>query len=181
MANLHMKGTGTVLVVTHFVTSACCCPVTQLCLFVIPRTAAPQTSLSFTISQNLLKLMSIESVMPSKTTSSCCPLLLLPSIFPRIRVFSNNSALHIRWTKYWSFSFNISPSSEYSRLISFRIEGFYLWGDGVDQTLLESLTQRVRKFLKSPEHSRSFDEQDFTYSWASALLAFFVKEIKFLP
>ena len=62
-------------------------------------------------------------------------------------------------------------------LIFFRIEGFYLWGDGVDQTLLESLTQRVRKFLKSPEHSRSFDEQDFTYPWASTLLAFFVKEI----
>ena len=66
-------------------------------------------------------------------------------------------------------------------LIFFRIEGFYLWGDGVDQTLLESLTQRVRKFLKSPEHSRSFDEQDFTYPWASTLLAFFVKERKFLP
>ena len=121
-----MKGTGTVLVVTHFVTSACCCPVTQLCLFVIPRTAAPQTSLSFTISQNLLKLMSIESVMPSKTTSSCCPLLLLPSIFPRIRVFSNNSALHIRWTKYWSFSFNISPSSEGSGLVFFRMDWFDL-------------------------------------------------------
>ena len=151
-------------------------------LFATPWTLAYQASLS-TIMQSLLKLMSIESktVMLSSHLILCCPLLLLPSIFPSIRVISIESALCIRWTKYWSFSFNISPSSEYSRLISFRIEGFYLWGDGVDQTLLESLTQRVRKFLKSPEHSRSFDEQDFTYSWASALLAFFVKEIKFLP
>ena len=151
-------------------------------LFATPWTLAYQASLS-TIMQSLLKLMSIESktVMLSSHLILCCPLLLLPSIFPSIRVISIESALCIRWTKYWSFSFNISPSSEYSRLISFRIEGFYLWGDGVDQTLLESLTQRVRKFLKSPEHSRSFDEQDFTYPWASTLLAFFVKEIKFLP
>ena len=151
-------------------------------LFATPWTLAYQASLS-TIMQSLLKLMSIESktVMLSSHLILCCPLVLLPSIFPSIRVISIESALCIRWTKYWSFSFNISPSSEYSRLISFRIEGFYLWGDGVDQTLLESLTQRVRKFLKSPEHSRSFDEQDFTYPWASTLLAFFVKEIKFLP
>ena len=151
-------------------------------LFATPWTLAYQASLS-TIMQSLLKLMSIESktVMLSSHLILCCPLLLLPSIFPSIRVISIESALCIRWTKYWSFTFNISPSSEYSRLISFRIEGFYLWGDGVDQTLLESLTQRVRKFLKSPEHSRSFDEQDFTYPWASTLLAFFVKEIKFLP
>ena len=91
-------------------------------LFVTPWTAACQASLSMTNSQNLLKLMSIESVMPSNHLILCHPLLLLPSIFPSIRVFSNESALHIRWPKYWSFSFSISPSSEYSGLLSFRID-----------------------------------------------------------
>ena len=90
-------------------------------LFVIPWTAAHQASLSITNSQTLLKLMSAESVMPSSHLI-CHPLLLLPSIFPSIRVFSNESALHIRWPKYWSFSFNISPSNEYSGLISFRMD-----------------------------------------------------------
>ena len=89
-----------------------------------PWTAACQASLSFTISWSLLKLMSIESVMPSNHLILCCPLLLLPSIFPSIRVFSSESALHIRWPKYWSFSFSISPSNEYSELISFRIDWF---------------------------------------------------------
>ena len=84
--------------------------------------AACQASLSFTISQGLLKLMSIELVMPSNHLILCHPLLLLPSIFPSIRVFSNESALRIRWPKYWSFS--ISPSNEYSGLISFRIDWF---------------------------------------------------------
>ena len=84
-------------------------------------TAARQTSLSITISRILLKLMSIESVMPSNHLILCCPLLLPPSIFPSIRIFSNESALYIRWLKYWSFSFNISPSNEYSGLISFRM------------------------------------------------------------
>ena len=82
--------------------------------------AACQASLSFTICQSLLKLMSIESVMPSNHLIFCCPLLLLPLIFPSIRVFSNESALHIRWSKYWNFS--ISPFSKYSGLISFRID-----------------------------------------------------------
>ena len=91
-------------------------------LFATPWTAACQASLSFTNSQNLLKLMSIESVMPSSHLILCCPLLLPPSIFPRIRVFSSESALHTRWPKYWSFSFSISPSSEYSGLISFRMD-----------------------------------------------------------
>ena len=91
-------------------------------LFATPWTAACQASLSFTNSQNLLKLMSIESVMPSSHLILCCPLLLPPSIFPRIRVFSSESALHTRWPKYWSFSFSISPSSEYSALISFRMD-----------------------------------------------------------
>ena len=82
--------------------------------------------LSFTISQNLLKLMSIESVMPSNHIILCHPLLLLPSVFPSIRVFFNESGLHIRWPKYWRFSFSISPSNEYSGLISFRINWFDL-------------------------------------------------------
>ena len=86
-------------------------------LFVTSWTAAHQASLSITNSQSLLKLMSIESVMPSNDLILCC-LLLPPSIFPSIRVFSNESVLHIRWPKYWSFSFSISPSSEYSGLIS---------------------------------------------------------------
>ena len=91
-------------------------------LFVISWTAAQQVSLSITNSRSLFKLMSIESVMPSKHLILCHPLLLLPSIFPIIRVFSNESVSHIKWPKYWSFSFSISPSSEYSGLISFRLD-----------------------------------------------------------
>ena len=87
-----------------------------------PWTAAHQALLSFTIPQNLLKLMSIESVMPSNYLILCCPLLLLPSIIPSIKVFSDESALHIRWPKYWSCSFNISPSNEHPGLISFRTD-----------------------------------------------------------
>ena len=91
-------------------------------LFETPRTAAHQASLSITNSRSLPKLMSIELVMPSNHLILCCSLLLLPLIFPRIKVFSNESALHIRWPKYWSFSFNISPSNEYPGLISFRMD-----------------------------------------------------------
>ena len=91
-------------------------------LFAIPWTGAHQASLSITIFRSLLKLMSIESVMPSNLLLLYNPLLLLPSVFPSIRVFSNESALRIPWPKYWSFSFSISPSSEYSGLISFRID-----------------------------------------------------------
>ena len=91
-----------------------------------PWTAAHQASLSITNPQSLLKLMSIESVMPSNHLILCRPLLLPPSIIPSIRVFSNESVLRIRWPKYWSFSFNISPSNEYSGLISFRIDWFAL-------------------------------------------------------
>ena len=91
-------------------------------LFATPWTAACQASLSFTISRRLLKLMSIESVMPSNHLIFCCPLFLLPSIFPSIRVFSNELVFHLRWPKYWSFSLSISPSSEYSGLISFRMD-----------------------------------------------------------
>ena len=91
-------------------------------LFATPWTAARQASLSITNSLGLLKLMSIKSVMPSNHLILCRPLLLLPSIFPSIRVFSSESVLHIRWPKYWSFSFSISPSNEYSGLISFRMD-----------------------------------------------------------
>ena len=91
-------------------------------LFVTPLTTACQASLSITNSWSLPKPVSIESVMPSNHLILYCPLLHLPSIFPSIRVFSNKSALHIRWPKYWSFSFNISPSNEHSGLISFRVD-----------------------------------------------------------
>ena len=91
-------------------------------LFVTPWTAACQASLSITNSRSLLKFMSTELVMPSNHLILCCPLLLPPSIFPSLRVFSNELVLHIRWPKYWSFSFSISPSNEYSGLISFRID-----------------------------------------------------------
>ena len=87
-----------------------------------PWTAALQASLSITSSQSLLKLMSIGSVMPSNHLILSRPLLLPPSVFPSIRVFSHESVLHIRWSKYWSFSFSISPSNEYSGLISFRMD-----------------------------------------------------------
>ena len=90
-------------------------------LLVSPWTAACQASLSMTNSRSLPKLMSIKSVMPSNHLIFCHPLLLLPSIFPKIRVFSSESALHIRWPKYWSFCFNISPSKEHPGLISFRM------------------------------------------------------------
>ena len=86
-----------------------------------PWTAACQASLSITNSQSLLKLMSIELVMPSNHLILCCPLLLLLSIFPSIRVFSNETVLHNRWPKYWNFSFSISPTNEYSGLLSFRM------------------------------------------------------------
>ena len=95
-------------------------------LFVTPWNAARQASLSFTISWSLLKLMSIELVMPSNHLFLCHSLLLLPSVFYNIRVFSNELALHIRWPNYWSFSFSISPSNEYSGLISFRNDWFDL-------------------------------------------------------
>ena len=100
--------------------------------FVTPWTAASQASLSFINSQSLLKLMSIELVMPSNHLILCHPLLLPPSIFPSIRVFSSESVLHIRWPEYWSFSFSISPSNEYSGLFSFRMDWFDLLGNPRD-------------------------------------------------
>ena len=103
-----------------------------------PWTVARQASLSIANSWSLLKLMSIESVMPSNHLIFCHPLLLLPSFFPSIRVFSKESVLHIRWPKYWSFSFSISPSNEYSRLISFRMDWLDLFAV---QGTLKSLLQ----------------------------------------
>ena len=105
--------------------------------FVTPWTAAHQASLSFTVSQSLLRFMSIKLVMSSNHLILCHLLLLLPSIFPSIRVFSSKSALHIRWPKYWNFSFSISPFNDYSGLISFRID----WIDLTIQGALKSLPQ----------------------------------------
>ena len=117
----------------------------HVCLFVTPWTAARQASLSITNFRSLLKPMSIESVMPSNHLILCHPLLLLPSIFPSIRVFSTELALCIRWPKYWSFSFNISPSSEHSGLISFRMD----WLDllAVQGTLKSLLQHHSSKTL----------------------------------
>ena len=105
-----------------------------------PWTAAHQASLSFTISQRLLKLMSIELMMSSNHLILCCPLLLLPSIFPSIRVFSNESVLHTRWPKFWCFSFNISPSNEYSGLISLGLSG-----------LISLLSKGLKKSSPAPQ------------------------------
>ena len=116
--------------------------------------AARQASLSITNSQSLLKLMSIESVMPSSHLTLCHPLLLLPSIFPSIRVFSNESALHISWPKYWSFSFSISPSNEHSGLISFRMNWLDLLAiQGTLKSLLQHHSLQASSalsFLYSP-------------------------------
>ena len=112
-------------------------------LFATPWAAAHQASLSIANPQNLLKLMSIESVMPSNHPILCRPLLLLPSIFPSIKIFSNESVLCIRWPKYWSFSYSISPSNEYSGLISFRIDCFtflHMAAQGFQHHLLETLS-----------------------------------------
>ena len=120
-------------------------------LFATPWTAACQASLSFTISWSLLKLMSLESVMSSNHLTLCYPLLLLPSIFPSIRVFSNESVLCIRWPKYWSFSFSISPSNECSGLISFRIDWFDLLAV---QGTLKSLLQHHSSKASILQHSQ---------------------------
>ena len=129
----------------------------RVSLLATPWTAERQASLSITNSQSLLKLMSIESVMPSHHFILCHPLLLPPSIFPSIRVFSNEPVLHVRWPKDWSFSFNISPSNEYSQLISFSMD----WLDllALQGTLkssptsqFKSINSSVLSFLYSPTH-----------------------------
>ena len=122
-----------------------------------PWTAARQASLSITNSWSSPKPMSIELVMPSNHLILCRPLLLLPSIFPSIRVFSNESALHIRWSKYWSFSYSISPSNEHSRLISFRMDWLDLFAvQGTLKSLLQhhsSVLQRSAIFIVQLSHS----------------------------
>ena len=116
----------------------------RVCLLVIPLTAARQASLSITNSWSLLRLMSIKSVMPSNNFILCHPLLLPPLIFPSIRVFSNESVLCIKWPKYWSFSFSISSSNEYSGLISFRINWFDLFAvQGTLKSLLQHHSSKV--------------------------------------
>ena len=122
-------------------------------LFVTQWIVAHQTSLSITNSQSLLKLMSIELVMPSNHLILCRPLLLLPSVFPSIRVFSSESVLCIRWPKYWSFSFSISPSNEYSGLISFRMHWFDLLAI---QGTLKSLLQHHNSKASILWHSAFF-------------------------
>ena len=124
-------------------------------LFATPWTAACQASLSITNPQSPPKPMSIEPVMPSNHLILCCPLLLLPSVFPNIRVFSNESALCIRWLKYWSISFSISPSNEHPRLISFRMDWLYLPAvQGTLKSLLQHHNSKAsilpHSFLYSP-------------------------------
>ena len=119
--------------------------VSRVQLFVTPRTTACQASLSITSSQSLP--MSIELVMPSNHLILCRPLLLLPSIFPQIRVFSNESALRVRWPNYWSFSFNISPSSEHPGLISFRMTGWIsLQSKGLSRVFSNTAVQKHQFF-----------------------------------
>ena len=134
---------------SHSVMSDSVTPGTATC----PWTAACQTSLSITNSQSLLKLMSIELVMPSNHLILCRPLLLLPSIFPSIRIFSNESVFRIRWLKYWSFSFSINLSNEYSGLISPRVDWFDLL---VVQGTLKSLLQHHSSKASILQHSVFF-------------------------
>ena len=119
-------------------------------LFATPWTAACQASLSITNSRSLPKFMSTESVMPSNHLILCRPLLLLPSIFPKIRVFSNESALHIKWPKYWSFNFNIGPSNEHPGLISFGMDWLYLLAvQGTLKSLLQNHSSKASIFWHS--------------------------------
>ena len=171
--------------------------VAQSCLILCnPWTAARQASLSITNSWSLLKLMSIESVMPSSHLILCRPLLLLLSIFPSIRVFSNESALHIRWPKYWSFSFSISPSNEHPGLISFRLDWLALLAvQGTLKSLLQhhsskaSILQRSAFFIVQLSHpymttgkTIAFTRRTFVskvMSWLCNMLSCLV--IAFLP
>ena len=135
---------------------------TRVQLFATPQTAACQASLSITKSQSPPKPMSIESVMPSNHLILCHPLLLLPSVFPSIRVFSSESVLHIRWPKYWSFSFRMSSSNEYSGLISFSIELLDLTVQEALKGLLQyhgskaSILQHSAFFMVQLSHPYSF-------------------------
>ena len=125
-------------------------------LFVTPWTAACQASLSTTNSWSLPKSMSMELVMPFNHFIFCCPLLLLPSIFPSIKVFSNESALRIRWPKYWGFSFNISPSNEYSGLISFRMDCLdLLQSKGLSRVFSNTTVQKHQFYAQSSLWSKA--------------------------
>ena len=151
--NKQTKNYKTILLIFHSFQFSSVQLLSCIWLFANPWTAARQASLSITNSQSLLKLMSIESLMPSNHLILCCPLLLPPSVFPSIRVFSNESAPRIRWPKYWSFSFNISPSSEYSGLISFRMD----WLDLLAvQGTLKSLLQHHSSKASILQHSAFF-------------------------
>ena len=131
-------------------------------LFATPWTAARQASLSITNSRSLLKLISIRLVMPSNHLILCHPLLLLPLIFPSIRVFSNESALQIRWPEYWSFSFSISPSNEHSGLISFRVD----WCDLLAvQGTLKSLLQHHSSKASILRHSAFLESNSHIHTW----------------
>ena len=144
-------------------------------LFVTPWTAAHQASLSFTVDWSLLKLTSIESVMPSNHLILCHPLLLLPPIFSSIRVFSNVSALGTRWPKYWSFSFSISPSSEYLELISFKIDWFDLLA--VQETL-KSFLQHCNSKASVLRYSTFFMVQlSHTYMTAGKTIALTIQNL----
>ena len=134
----------------HFFQFSSVQSLSRVWLLETPWTAACQASLSITNSRNSPKLMSIESVMPSNHLILCRPLLLLPSIFPRVRVFSNESALHIRWPKYWSFSFNISPSNEHPGLISIRMDWLDLLAvQGTLKSLLQHHSSKASIFRSS--------------------------------
>ena len=142
-----------------------------------------QASLSFTISQSLLKLMSIESMKPSIHSILCHPLLLLPSIFPSIRAFSNELLLHIRWPQYWSFSFNISPSNEYAGLISFRIVWFDLLAlQGTLKSLLQHHSSKTSVLRGSAFLLVQFSHPYLTIGKTIALTRqIFVDKIMSLP
>ena len=150
-------------------------------LFSMPQTVAHQTSLSFTISQSLLKLMSIKAVMPSNRLVLCHPLLLLSSICPSITVFSNESALCIRWPKYWIFSFTISPSNEYSGLISFRIDWFDLLAVSQESSptpQFSTISSLALCFLYSPtvtsihDYWKNHSSDQMDHCWQSNVSAF---------
>ena len=145
-------------------------------LFATPWTAAHQASLSITNSQSLLKLMFLQSVMASNHLILSPPLLFVPSIFPSIRVFSNESVLHIRWPKYWSFSFSISPSNEYSRLICFKVDWFDLLAVlGTPKSLLQHHGWKASVLQFSHIHTRLQENHNFDYvdlCWQSDVSTF---------
>ena len=140
-------------------------------LFAPTWTAACQASLSITNSQSLPKLMFIESVMPSNHFILCCPLLLLPSIFPSIRVFSNESALRIRWPKYWSLSFNISPSNEHPGLISFRMDWLDLLAvQGTLKSLLQHHSSKASTLVVGGQNGPATVENSLAISYKAKLI-----------